>query len=507
MSIISLLFFIFVLASAALYYILPLKFRWLVLLAASLVFFIWGCGLARFPIFVAMVLVAWGAALLITKSSRKNMVLGLAIGLLALTLIIFKENAFFINNTGKIVRAFGGSFDVKPPSWVAPLGISYYTLALISYLTDVAWGISEAQKNPLKLLLFAGFFPQMTSGPITRYRQISARLFEGNRFDSRNIAFGAQRVLWGLFKKLVIADRLAVLVSTLYGETGSATSYDGVYVWIAAAAYCFLVYTDFGGCMDIVIGVAQVFGVPLPENFTTPFYATSIAEFWRNWHITLGLWLKDYIMYPVLKSSWMGKIRKAGSKKLSKKAAKEIPTYIGMFMTWSLIGFWHGGDWKLIFGAGLFFFMIIAGGMLLKPVFEWMIRILHINTNTRGWIWWGRLRTALLFIVAGSFQRASSLKGGFKMWSKAFTWNPWVLFDGSLTGLGLDVKDLWVLVFTFVLLVIVSMRQRIEPVRKTISRQNIAWRWALWLLLLSAIVLFGMYGEGYNPQDFIYGNY
>jgi D-alanyl-lipoteichoic acid acyltransferase DltB (MBOAT superfamily) len=309
----------------------------------------------------------------------------------------------------------------------------------------------------------------------------------------------------------VLAERLAIIVSVIYGggteEQMGTVTYAGAYIIIGAFAYVFQLYTDFSGCMDMVIGVAQMFGIKLPENFHTPFYATSLSEFWRRWHITLGAWLKDYVLYPTLKSAWLNKIRKAIKAKFGKKAAKEIPTYIGMFITWFGIGFWHGGSWKYICASGLFFFVMIVGGLILAPVFKRLTAFLRIDTGAWSWTLFARLRTACLFTLSVSFGRASSLTTGFKMWRRAFEWNPWIWVDGSLYNLGLDRLDFWVMVFGMAALFVVSKFQQSGSIREKVAGQNIVFRWTVYLGLFVAVLLFGMYGQGYNPADFIYGGF
>lgn len=495
------------------YYSTPFRARWFVLLIASTVFFYLNGGWTLYAMFIAQTLLAWGGSLLINKyeSSKndklKNRTALVVIAVEIAALVLMKESSFFIINANIITRLINPSSNISYLGWIAPLGMSYYTLMLISYTTNVLWGKAESQKNPLKLMLYAGFFLQMVSGPFTCYEKISAQLYEGHKFNLREFQFGLQRLLWGLFKKLVIAERLAIIVTTIYdGELEGTWTPTGTYIIIGAFAYVFQLYTDFSGCMDIVLGVAQMFGIKLPENFRTPFYSTNLSEFWRRWHITLGLWLKDYMMYPVQKALTT-KFGKAAKKKFGRVWGKNVILYASMLATWFGIGFWHGGSWKYICASGLFFFVMIVGGLLLEPVFSRLTKLLRIDTEAWSWTLFARLRTACLFTLSVSFGRALSLSDGLKMWSRVFELNPWIFVDGSLYRLGLDRLDFWMMIFGLALIYIISQYQQKGSVREIVARQNLVFRWVLYLGLFIAVLLFGMYGEGYNPADFIYGGF
>lgn len=522
MSLVSFSFLVFVGITLLIYYIIPLRYRWIVLLAASIFFYSLGNNIDRLAGMLCMALFAYFAGLVIGKNRGKigaeqnndtdkkitkniSLMTGFAVAIEIAILIILKDNIFFIDNTNTISRLLGFPLNIEIPTWVAPLGISYYTLILVGYILDVSWGTSRAERNPAKFVLFSCYFPQMTSGPFTKYQEMKEQLFVGHHFNYLHFCFGMQRVLWGLFKKLIIAERLSTVVSTLYGDF---TTYAGIYVLIAVVGYTLQVYADFSGCMDIIIGVSEMFGVILPENFRTPFFSTSLSEVWRRWHMTLGFWVKEYILYPVLKSEFLQRIGQASRKKFGKKAGKKIPTYIGMFITWSFVGFWHGGSWKFIFGSGLFFFVMIVGGMLLEPVFVWLIRFLKINTECFSWRLFQRIRTFLLFAGSVSFGRAANLPEGFKMWRAAFSiWNPWILFDRSLYWLGLDRQDFWILIFGLMIFLFVSIMQQNGNVRILLSKQNLVFRWVVLLGLMFSILILGQYGPGYNAAAFIYGGF
>ncbi len=523
MSIFSIVFYAFILGLLIIYYIVPQKYRWGVLLGGSVCFYLSNCSISLFLVMCAMSTLAYASALL-SINYKKQWVIRTAIAVEFIVLFVLQLNAIFINNTNVISGILGIDYRITLPSWAVPLGISYYTLILVSYLLDVLWGIITPQKNLAKFLLFTSFFPQIISGPITRYKEMESTLFTGNKFNNVTITFGMQRILWGLFKKLVIAERLAVIVNAIYD--GYEVS-SGIYILVGMIGYTLQLYADFSGCMDIVIGTAQMFGVILPENFKTPFVSTNVSEVWRRWHMTLGFWVKDYLMYPILKSSFSQKLGKYCKKKYGKKLGKNIPTYVGLVCTWFFVGLWHGGTWNYILGSGLFFFVMIVGGQLLDPIFQKCIKLLRINKETIIWIFFSRIRTFLLFTFSISFGRAGSTMKGIDMWKKMFKpselgldiyLNPLIsqplnrellsdLNDAVLQQFNIDIFDIFALSVALVILLALYVLQQKIHIREKLATQPLVWRWCIFLALICSIILFGFYGPGYNPADFIYAGF
>ncbi len=513
MSIVTLRFFIFTGFLLAEYWLCPAKARWVVLLAGGGYFFLactaYDPGVCA--VFVLEALLTWLAALGVRKLSgerAKALLTGLAVTALVAVMILYKDLGFFISSINSLGALLGRAPGLQLPQWLAPFGISYYTLILTGYLLDVRWEtVEQPQKNPLKLLLFAGYFPQLTSGPFSRYNDLSPALLGNVQWDARSFRFGLQRFLWGLCKKLIVADRLAVAVAALYDGAPPR----GVLVPVAALLYIAQLYVDFSGCMDIVIGISQLFGIPLAENFCRPFSAENLSVFWRRWHMTLGFWLKDYLLYPTLKSGWMGRIRKFCKAHWGKRASREVPTYIGMFITWFCVGFWHGGSWKYIFGSGLFFFAMIAGGMLLKPVFRRLTDWLKIDTDAWYWKRFQRLRTACLFSASVSFDRYAGFTDGLRAWKSVLTvwrWDLGVLLDGTLLNLGLSGWDVFICAAGFAAIWCVStLQERHGSVRELLDGKGPLLSWAATLVLLLAVLLLGRYGAGYEAAAFIYAGF
>lgn len=510
-SILSMYFYIALALFAIIYYTIGRKFKiqWMLLLFASLFFYFVNGNENTLWILAPVAITYFYAHMVLRLEGKKRTTLSVLVVLFnVIFLVYFKEANFFIKNINRILNFFNLPL-LTLASRKAPFGISYIILMLISYYFEVSWGRVKPQKNPLKFFLYALFFPVTTSGPITRYTEIENQLFSEHRFNYDRFCFGVQRIAWGFFKKLVVAERIGIIVGTIYGNWNN---YTGFTLAIGLLLYALQVYADFSGCIDMMSGTAETLGIKLPENFRQPLFSTSLSEIWRRWHMTLGFWVKDYVLYPILKSDGIQKFSAFLKAKLGKKNryAKMIPTWCGMFITWFAVGFWHGGDWKYIFGGGLFFFIMIAGGQLLEPLFTGLQKLLRVNTETASWRLFQRLRTFLLFATAVSFQRALSFNVGLKMWRQVFAdFNPWIFFDGTLFKIGLDAKDFFVMVIGLLVILLVSNMEQGKDgetlhVRETLAKQNLVFRWLVYLGLVFSVIIFGMYGPEYNVKSFIY---
>ena len=267
-------------------------------------------------------------------------------------------------------------------------------------------------------MLYIGYYPQLTSGPVTRFADVSQKLFAGNRPTYENITFGMQRILWGVFKKIVIAERAGMIVNTVYGDVAT---YNGFFIPFAASLFVVQLYSDFSGCMDIILGVSECYGIVLPENFRAPFLSRSVREFWQRWHITLGEWFRDYIMYPLQKSSPMSSWIIDFRKKTKNKTIRNIPVYICMLAVWLLIGIWHGGAWKYILGMGLWFWSMIFLSEITKPLMSRIKSKLKIDDSSPLFRVLGYIRVFILVAVGNMFFRMSSLTAVFVAVKQTFT--------------------------------------------------------------------------------------
>lgn len=477
--------------------------QWILLLIYSVLFLAVSSSPLTLLYFAASVINTTVCVKVIEKGKKKPTLAAgiiLNIGILA----VLKYHHFFITNANAILGSLHigtqlPDFQAEP---AAPIGISFYTMMIIAYLLDIYWGVTSAEKNVLRNALFIGYWPLLTSGPIVRHEQVKEDLFAEHTLDPEEIAAGLQRMLWGVFKKIVISARLGVMVDTIYSNINQ---YQGLYLILAMGMFLLQLYTDFSGCMDIIIGASQCYGIKLPENFNHPFRARSVQEYWQRWHITLGLWLRDYVMYPLLRTGWMRKLNSALKKCFGRKAAGQVTTYLGMLAVWLLIGLWHGGDWKYILGMGLWFYACIVLGELLKPLFGRIIKLLRINTETAGWHLFQSCRVFVLAAIGNVYFRLPSVKVAHEIFNRSVAiWNPWILFDGSLYQLGLSEKNCQLLVICLVIAIIIEFIQQKESVRSVIRRQNLVFRWGIWFMLITAIAVFGMYGPGYDVSGFIY---
>lgn len=504
MSIVSFQFFVLVAAAVLVYWLFPAKIRFYVLLLVSWIF-IWYANDRNFiPCLIMglMIIVAYFGTLLIEsvkdQKGVKKVVLFVVLLAEAGTLIWLKDVGFF----NSIVEKIGSDFII--PSLIAPLGISYFALSLIGYILDVYWGTQIPQYNFFKLALFGSYFPLLTSGPIVRYRESGEELIKTHILSYRFLCFGTQRILWGIFKKIVISERIGILVSTIYGDVDA---YPGLYVWVAMAGFVLQLYTDFSGCIDILLGVSELFGIVLPENFDLPFSSRNLSEFWRRWHITLGQWLKDYVLYPILKSALWQKIGRKAKKVFGKKTGKKLPVWIGLFISWFMIGFWHGGSWNYIIGVGLWFWFLIVLGELFNPVSKKVISLLSVNTECFSWHLFQSVRTFVLFMFGLTLFPAPGFMEGLKVYKSAMReFNPWIFFNDSFLKMGLSTYDISVLKLSLLILTIAGIVRIVtkKTVREWISGQNTYFRWTVWLLLIVVILIYGRYGPGFEASEFIY---
>lgn len=466
MNVVSLKFLIFVSLQILLYFLSPRRLRSWVLLCGSILFYS-VFSLKALIYLGASIVSVYTGALFIARSNLKRTILSCVIvfniGILALV-------------------KFGGCISPSV-SLIVPLGISFYTLQAVAYIVDVGRGSCLAERNPAKLALFLTFFPTIMQGPISRYGQLGNQLWESHRFDLEKLKFGLQLILWGFFKKLVIADRAAIFVNCVFGIDAKCS---GLSIVLAAILYSIQIYADFSGCVDISRGIAECLGIDLIQNFKHPYFATSVQDFWRRWHVSLSSWLKDYVYIP-LGGNKRGKIRK----------------YANVLIVFAVSGLWHGTGlnffiWGLLHG----FYQIAAGATLSWR--ECFCRKLEISAEAFSVRLGQAIWTFVLVTIAWVFFRASDTTHACNLLRKACEWNPWVLTDGTLLQYGLNCGDWFVLLSAIVILVCASILQESLRVRVALSRQVLWFRWMICLGGLLSVLVFGVYGPGYSASQFIY---
>ena len=488
------------------YYLIPKKTQWIFLLFASIAFYLLtGNGaLILYPVAASLTAYLAIRSMAGTEDGKKRrLALLFSVILLIGALIILKYINFGINTVNGVLSLWGAEENVIHGfHFLVPLGISFYTFSILGYVVDVYNGIAEPQKNFFRLALYGMYFPAVLSGPILRYREDGEQFFEPHPFDYRQVTFGLQRMVWGFFKTLVISERMNLVVNTVYDNYAQ---YPGIYIWIATVCFAFQLYTNFSGSMDIVLGMSQTFGIRLPENFETPFFSKNISEYWRRWHITLGVWMKDYVFYPLLRSKLFTSLNQSFKKKFGKKRGKQYATFAAMFVLWLTVGIWHGGDWKFVIGSGLLHWFYIVMEELLAPPCARMMERFSINAAGRFVAGVRILRTFFLVCIGDLFFRAASVGDALAMLRRAVSmWNPHILWDGSLLELGLDGIETAVAALSLIVLWAVSLAGRKGPVRDRIAKRPIFLRWILWYALLFAVILLGYYGPGYSAAEFIY---
>ncbi len=525
MTFLSGIFFAFLLITFIIYFIVPLRLRWIVLLAASVVFYL-SSGVPQILFILLSSLLVYGAArwidVLYTRQDRElkegefsreekkarklsdrkkcRRILNAAVLLLLLVLTYCKIGGWVIGS----LRDALGEGTVDWMQVIVPLGVSYYTFSLISYLADVYWRKEKAEKNYFKFTLFVIYFPKILQGPISRHKNLAAQLTEGHAFEYKRVCYGLQLALWGYFKKLVIADRLAVFVNRVFGNY---MAYSGLIFVVATLLASVQLYADFSGCMDIASGVSQIFGIELEKNFDHPFFARSAAEFWRRWHITLGTWFKDYVYMPLVVSPRVSRIAQRVKKMFGARTGKAMMTIIPTGIVWVLTGLWHGTGYNYI-AWGLYWGGIIIFSTVFAPEIRKLTAFLRINTETSGWKVFQMVRTFLLFSVGRLITIPGHLRTTLDVLEKiGEQFDIWILFDGSLYNYGLNQKNFILVMITLFILWAVSMLQERGCLRDKIAGQNIVFRWAIYYIAFFSVLIFGMYGAGFNNAVFAYMQY
>lgn len=493
------------------YYSVTKKAQWIVLLCLSMLFYYFAATPYTIIFLVLSCLIAYASTLIIDSFvddySKKKLVSSIAIIAIILNVLIWfllKGSSFWIHISSIMNKLCPSIPVLLALPIVGALGMGYYTAQVIGYILDVLWGNAKVQKNPLKLFLFISFFPQLTVGPISRYSELST-IYDGHTFLYKNICFGCQRIVWGLYKKLVISDRVGIIVNGIWADTAT---YNGIWPWIAVILYPAQIYTDFSGCMDIVLGAAELFDIHLAENFRNPFFSRNSQEFWQRWHITLGSWARDYVFYPLLKSKCMVAIGRKCKKKYGKHWGKFIPWSIAMAVLWFVMGFWHGST-QHIFGVSLWFWSMLFLSELLLPLGERIVGVLRIRVESFSWHLFQSIRTFFVYAFGAVFFSAPGLMGALSHYKTLIyayrDFNPWTLYDDTILNLGITYTDINIVIVGMVALLIVGiLREKYEYARNWIAMQSFGFRWIIWIVLFFTVVIYGLYGPGYDASAFIY---
>lgn len=532
MSFVSAPFLIFVAFLLLLYFIVPPKVRWIVLLAGSYFYYAASAGmLILFIIFTT--LTVYACTMLLSALNReqscqlenrdaewlrqhkkdvakrymryKRWVLLAGLLLNFGVLAFLKYYDFLAENINGLFSVFSLRASLPSFSLLLPLGISFYTFQVLGYVIDVYRDKVPAERNFFRLALFVSFFPQIVQGPISRYDQLAHQLYEPHRFEYDRFKRGMLLILWGFFKKLVIADRAAILVSAVLPHY---KDYAGIEIGFAVLMFMVQVYGDFSGGMDIARGISQCIGIDMVQNFERPHFAVGIGDYWRRWHITLGSWMRDYLLYPLSLSRGFGKLGKKTRKWFGKEYGKIIPTCLAMTVVFLTVGIWHGAEWRhVMFGVYNGFF-IVLGILLAKPIqkiqekhpwFTSKILVFRILLS---------LGTCFIIFISKYFAAADNVGHALKLLISTFSvFNPDALWDGYFENTGFGLKNLCIIAASIAVFFAVSLMQENGiQVRDFLSRRNIIVRWVVYFILLfSVLLLSANIGEGGNA--FVYAQF
>ncbi|SDB46880.1 MBOAT family protein [Butyrivibrio sp. INlla16] len=467
MQLISIQFLIFLPVMAFIYFLIPEKVRYIWLFLISWAFYL-SLDLRGFPVllFTSVSTYVGGRLLEKLEGGKKKAVLAVVICANLLVLALSKYTGL---------------------TFLSAAGMSFFMFMAIGYLVDVYRGDLYAEKNFLLLSLFISFFPQVTSGPIERAGHMLRQFRTPQNFSYDRMRDGLLQMMWGYFMKMVIADRCAILVSSIYADP---VKYAGTATLIASILYTFEIYCDFGGYSNIAIGCAKVLGFDLMKNFDAPYTSATVQEFWRRWHISLSSWFKDYLYIP-LGGNRKGTVRK----------------YINILIVFVLSGLWHGATytfaiWGLLHGI----YQVL--GHVLKPLRDRLCDTFNVVRDSFSHRLLKTLITFMLVNIAWIFFRVQDFKSALYMVLHIWKTAPWFISKGTVYELGLDRPNVLLLLMSIGLLIGVDIANKHGiKVAEKITTQGIWLRWLIYIAAVTLIVTCGIWGPGYDAAGFIYQNF
>ena len=491
----SLDFLIFFPAVTLLYFIMPQKLKQMWLLVVSYYFYM--CWNAKYALLILFsTAVTYASGLLLEKAKTgpwddarkvryKNLTVALSFTLNLAVRFYFKYFNFTLDTISGLFRAAHIELNLPVFDIVLPVGISFYTFQALSYTMDVYRGEIYAEKNFFRYALFVSFFPQLVAGPIERSKNLIRQLAVPKKFNFEAARDGALLMIWGFFLKVVLADRVAIFVDAVYADY---QTYGGWYLIVGTLFFAVQVYCDFYGYSVIAMGAAEILGIHLMENFDAPYFSTTVAEYWRKWHISLTSWFKDYVYIP-LGGSKKGIVRK----------------HINKMAVFLVSGLWHGASFSYVAWGGLNGLYQVMGE-LLKPARDRLTAFLRLNRESFGHKLAKMACTLFLVDFSLIFFRADRFLDAIAIIRQIGTVNnPWILFDGSIYECGLDQKNFFVaLVCIAILLFADYCKHKGIALRKEIAKQDYWFRWLVISASVCAILIFGIWGTEYNAAGFLY---
>lgn len=486
----SLEFLIFFPLVVAIYFVIPKKTRYIWLLITSYYFYMgWN---AKYALLIATsTVITYLSGIFIDKYKepwiRKLTVAVSFVSNLSI-LVFFKYFDFILDNINAVLGAIGVELVSNPFNWLLPVGISFYTFQALSYTVDVYRGDIKAEKNILRYALFVSFFPQLVAGPIERSKNLLNQLRNVDKINVWNyqrIANGVVQMTWGMFQKMVIADRVAIFVNGVYDNLHAVGTVETI---AAALAFSVQIYCDFAAYSTVAIGAARVMGFELMENFNTPYFADSIADFWRRWHISLSTWFRDYLYIP-LGGNRKGVVRK----------------YINLVIVFLVSGLWHGASWNFIIWGSLNGIYQVVGGVT-KPYREKLKDLMNVRRDVFSYKFGQILFTFGLTTLTWVFFRAKTIEEAFYFFKKMTYWNPWAIFNESIFQFGLDRVEMNVLLIGIVVMVLIDLIRYVKKQQFSdfMMEQNIWFRWIIVIGMVLACLIYGVYGINFDSSQFIY---
>lgn len=493
----SIHFMVFFPIVLAVYFLIPRKLRELWLLVVSYYFYMsWNPWYAI--LIAASTILTYCSGLLIEKCKDteygfckygKTIILVVCLISNLAILAVFKYGNFFITTLNGVlchlhIEMINHRFD-----FLLPVGISFYTFQALGYIIDVYRQDIKAEKNFLRYALFVSFFPQLVAGPIERSKNLLAQLHSIatiKLWNAKRVTSGAILMVWGFFMKMVVADRIAILVNNVFDDY---LMYGSTELCLAAIGFAIQIYCDFGSYSLIAVGASKIIGIQLMENFNTPYFAVNIKDFWNRWHISLSTWFRDYLYIP-LGGNRKGVFRKA----------------INKMLVFVISGLWHGASWHFVMWGGLHgFYQVVAD--ISAAYRKELIKRLHINIHCFSWKLLQTIITFALVDFAWIFFRADSIIDALRFIKRIFLRpTPWLLFNGGIFQLGLDRVEMNIFLFSLFLLFLVdfiSYKKKIT-IDVFVMEQNIWFEWLAIIFLIVMIFIFGEYGPAFDAQQFIY---
>ncbi|MCH5279928.1 MAG: MBOAT family protein [Lachnospiraceae bacterium] len=488
-------FLIFLPIVALVYFIIPKKIKYLWLLVASYYFYM--CWNAKYALLIfASTVITFISGLLIEKIKNANyeatkqmrLKKWVVAGSFIINLVIlfyFKYINFALITLTKVFSSIHIQINAPAFDIILPVGISFYTFQALSYTMDVYRDDIYAEKNFFKYALFVSFFPQLVAGPIERSKNLLKQLAVPKKFSFEEAREGLLLMLWGFFLKIVLADRIAIFVDVVYGDY---VTYSGYYIVLATMLFAVQIYCDFAGYSTIAMGTAKILRISLMENFDAPYLSTSVADFWRRWHISLTSWFKDYLYIP-LGGGRKGKLRK----------------YFNKMIVFLVSGLWHGASFSFIVWGGLNGLYQVIGEML-QPIRDKAVRILQLNRRSLGHKLIHIVGTFVLVDFSWIFFRANQFTEALDIIKFMISEkNPWILFDGSIYNCGLDVKNFWLMMICIVILIFADCcKHKKIVIREVIIKQDYWFRWLFIAFAVGFVLFFGKWGPSFDQANFIY---